>query len=200
METLRPLRVYALTHLRLTLIRTTSCEVGAHRLMLLFVRAMSPMTTFKVERETDCFCVVYNLVVFLTRSRNDISFARSDPRHERCGTRTLDPPKGNVSSIWFFLSQILPSLITLRIDGPEIIAVMSSNVDDVKQRLTRNATETKKHQLSSVRSSDRTRPDPCYRISKNTKTSENAVVQDLRVCTQILKYASSSADWTLLLS
>ena len=117
----------------------------------------------------------------------------------------------HVQTVQVSLNPILPTLFTLRDDESRIIAVMSSNVDDllygylsegaeamnsVLQQLLVGKEEHGTFKLDEIRPLRsvtqslawivrQTRPGLSYRISKIQSTFENAYFRDLRECNRI---------------
>ena len=140
-------------------------------------------------------------------------------RYNKCRTRIVASSEEHVQTVQVSLNPILPTLFTLRDDESRIIAVMSSNVDDLLYGYLPEGAEAmnavlqqflvgkEEHgtfnldeicPLRSVTQSlawiaRQTRPGLSYRISKIQSTFENAYFRDLRECNRIVENATCTS-------
>ena len=102
--------------------------------------------------------------------------------------------KNTCKEFQFALNQILPTLFTLRDDESSIIAVVSSNVDNLLDGYLPEGAEVLNSVLQhSCLNRRQTRHDLSYRISKIRSTFENPRVRDLRECNRISEYVTSAS-------
>ena len=115
-------------------IPTISFAVGVHRLTSPFTRAISRTNTFKGKKLIEPCCIVFQLKVSQKKGNagGEILVSRVPVYGAKDAGRGLWLRLKNMCELFnFSLNQVLPTLITLRDDESKIIAVMSSNVDDL---------------------------------------------------------------------
>ena len=102
--------------------------------------------------------------------------------------------KNTCKEFKFALNQILSTLFTLRDDESSIIAVVSSNVDNLLYGYLPEGAEVLNFVLQhSCLNRRQTRHDLSYRISKIQSTFGNPCVRDLRECKHISEYVTSTS-------
>ena len=115
-------------------IRIISFAVGVHRLTSPFTHAISRTDTFKGKKLIESCCAVFQLKSISEEGIAGsaiLGLACSNLWCKRCRTRIVASIEDHVQTVQFSLNQILPTLFTLRNEESKIIAVMSSNVDDL---------------------------------------------------------------------